>query len=124
VVHSIEATQRLVNNDPTPDELAMWRARPSKEHPLVWTHQSGRRSLVLGATTDYVVGMDRDAGRALLDDLLARSTTPERIYRHEWSVGDMVIWDNRGVLHRAGRYDPSSPRDMHRTTLSGEEVIQ
>jgi alpha-ketoglutarate-dependent taurine dioxygenase len=124
VVHSIEATQRLVNNDPTPDELAMWRARPSKEHPLVWTHRSGRRSLVLGATTDYVVGMDRDAGRALLDDLLARSTTPERIYRHEWSVGDMVIWDNRGVLHRAGRYDPSSPRDMHRTTLSGEEVIQ
>ena len=67
----------------------------------MWTHASGRRSLVLGATTDHVVGMDRDEGRALLDDLLARSTTPERVYRHEWPVGDMVIWDNRGVLHRA-----------------------
>ncbi len=117
MVHTIEASQRLFNDDPSPEELALWRQRPSKEHPLVWTHQSGRRSLVLGATADHMVGMDCDEGRALLDDLLARSTTPERIYRHDWSVGDMVIWDNRGVLHRAGRYDPTSPRDMHRTTL-------
>src|SRR4051812_37555785 len=56
VVHSLEATQRLVNPDPTPEELAIWRSRPSKEHPLVWTHGSGRRSLVLGATTERVVG--------------------------------------------------------------------
>ncbi len=124
VVHTIEASQRLVNKDPSPEELAIWRSRPSKEHPLVWTHQSGRRSLVLGATASHVVGMDRDEGRALLDDLLARSTTPERIYRHEWAVGDLVIWDNRGVLHRACPYDAASPRDMHRTTLHGNEPIQ
>jgi len=71
-----------------------------------------------------VVGLDRDEGRALLDDLLARSTTPEQIYRHQWAVGDLVIWDNRGVLHRACRYDAASPRDMHRTTLHGDEPIQ
>jgi alpha-ketoglutarate-dependent taurine dioxygenase len=124
VVHTIEASQRLVNDDPSPEELAVWRARPAKEHPLVWTHQSGRRSLVLGATADYVVGMELDEGRALLADLLARSTTEDRVYRHEWSLGDMVIWDNRGVLHRACRYDPTSPRDMHRTTLHGNEPIQ
>ena len=124
VVHTIEASQRLVNDDPSPDELALWRSRPSKEHPLVWTHQSGRRSLVLGATASHVAGMDPEESRALLADLLARSTTPDRIYRHEWSVGDMVIWDNRGVLHRACRYDPNSARDMHRTTLHGDEPIQ
>jgi alpha-ketoglutarate-dependent taurine dioxygenase len=124
VVHTIEASQRLVNRDPSPQEVAIWRSRPSKEHPLVWTHQSGRRSLVLGATASHVVGLDRDEGRALLDDLLARSTTPERIYRHQWEVGDLVIWDNRGVLHRACRYDAASPRDMHRTTLHGDEPIQ
>jgi alpha-ketoglutarate-dependent taurine dioxygenase len=124
VVHTIEASQRLVNDDPSPEELAVWRARPAKEHPLVWTHQSGRRSLVLGATADYVVGMELDEGRALLADLLARSTTEDRVYRHQWSLGDMVIWDNRGVLHRACRYDPTSPRDMHRTTLHGNEAIQ
>ncbi len=66
VVHTIEASQRLFNDDPSPEELAMWRSRPSKEHPLVWTHQSGRRSLVLGATASHVVGMDPDESRALL----------------------------------------------------------
>jgi len=124
VVHTFEAAQRLVNDDPSEEELAMWRQRPSKEHPLVWRHRSGRHSLVLGATTDHVVGMDRDEGRALLDDLLARSTTPDLVYRHEWTLGDVVIWDNRGVLHRACRYDPNSPRDMHRTTFAGDEAIQ
>src|SRR5262245_23126518 len=124
VVHSFEAAQRLTNDDPSPEELAWWRRRPAKEHPLVWRHRSGRRSLVLGATADHVAGMDLDEGRALLADLLARSTTSDRVYRHEWAVGDMVIWDNRGVLHRACRYDPTSPRDMHRTTLAGDEAIQ
>jgi alpha-ketoglutarate-dependent taurine dioxygenase len=124
VVHTIEASQRLVNKDPSPEELAIWRSRPSKEHPLVWTHESGRRSLVLGATASHVVGLDFDEGRALLDDLLERSTTPERVYRHQWEVGDLVIWDNRGVLHRACPYDAASPRDMHRTTLHGNEPIQ
>lgn len=123
VVHTFEAAQRLVNNDPSPEELERWRKRPAKEHPLVWTHRNGRRSLVLGATTDHVVGMERDEGRALLDELLERSTPPEDVYRHEWAVGDLVIWDNRGVLHRACPYEPDSPRDMHRTTLHGDEAI-
>jgi alpha-ketoglutarate-dependent taurine dioxygenase len=124
VVHTIEATQRLVNSNPTPEEVAMWRRRPAKEHPLVWTHRSGRRSLVLGATTERVVGMELDESRVFLDGLLARATRPERVYRHRWSVGDLVIWDNRGVLHRASRYDSTSPRDMHRTTLHGDEPIR
>jgi len=124
VVHTIEASQRLFNDDPTEQEVAAWRKRPAKEHPLVWRHRSGRKSLVLGATTDHVVGMAAGEGRALLDDLLDRATTPDRVYRHEWRVGDVVIWDNRGVLHRALPYDPASPRDMHRTTFAGDEPIR
>lgn len=124
VVHTIEASQRLLNKSPSPEEVALWRKRPAKEHPLVWQHRSGRRSLVLGATTDHVVGMGPDEGRALLDELLERATTPEHLYRHEWQLGDVVIWDNRGVLHRAIPYDPTSPRDMHRTTFAGDEPIQ
>lgn len=122
VVHSLHAAAELA--DAGSDMLAMAKHRPAKEHPLVWTHRSGRRSLVLGATTDHVVGMDADAGRAWLDDLLERSTQPDRVYRHEWEVGDLVIWDNRGVLHRALPYDAASARDMHRTTLYGDEAIQ
>jgi len=124
VVHSFEAAQRLVNPNPSPEELAKWQSGPSKEHPLVWHHQSGRCSLVLGATASHVVGMDIEEGRALLGDLLDRATKPDRVFRHSWTVGDMVIWDNRGVMHRALPYDTSSPRDMHRTTLHGDEPIQ
>jgi alpha-ketoglutarate-dependent taurine dioxygenase len=68
--------------------------------------------------------MDLDEGRALLEELLARATVRDKVYSHSWSVGDTVIWDNRGVLHRAARYDPSSPREMLRTTVIGDEPIQ
>ncbi len=124
VVHSLEASQRRINPDPSPELVATWRARPTHEHPLVWTHRSGRRSLVLGASADYVVGMDLDEGRALLAELLDRATQPPLVYRHTWAVGDTVIWDNNGVLHRAAPYDPDSPREMLRTTVRGDEPIQ
>jgi alpha-ketoglutarate-dependent taurine dioxygenase len=101
VVHSLEASQRRVTPDPSPEELARWRARPTHEHPLVWTHRS-----------------------ALLADLLERATCADKVYSHKWTVGDTVIWDNRGVLHRAAPYDPSSPREMLRTTVLGDEPIQ
>ncbi len=123
VVHSIEAAQRRLEPDPSPEQVAQWRTRPAKEQPLVWRHRSGRRSVVLGPTADHVVGMEPEEGRALLEDVLAKATTPDRVYRHVWRVGDLVIWDNRGVLHRALPYDPASPRDMHRTTLHGDEAI-
>jgi alpha-ketoglutarate-dependent taurine dioxygenase len=124
VVHSLEASQRLVTPDPTPDQVARWRRGGEKVHPLVWKHGSGRRSLVIGATTSHVVGMSPEEGRKLLDQLLDRATASELVYRHEWEVGDTVIWDNRGVLHRAVPYDPTSPREMLRTTLLGDEPIQ
>jgi alpha-ketoglutarate-dependent taurine dioxygenase len=124
VLHSFEASQRLVHPDPSAEELARWREKPDKEHPLVWRHRSGRRSLVIGVTADHVVGMDHDEGRALLRSLLARATTADRVYRHEWAVGDLVIWDNTGVMHRVTPYDASSAREMHRTTMSGDEAIQ
>ncbi|KUH96992.1 taurine catabolism dioxygenase TauD [Mycolicibacterium acapulense] len=124
VVHSLEASQRRVTPDPSPELVAKWRSRPTHEHPLVWTHRSGRKSLVLGASADYVVGMDVDEGRALLAELLDRATQPQLVYSHRWSVGDTVIWDNNGVLHRAAPYDPNSPREMLRTTVLGDEPIE
>lgn len=79
---------------------------------------------MLGASADYVVGVDLEHGRALLDELLVRATLPDRVYSHSWSVGDTVIWDNQGVLHRAAPYDPDSQREMLRTTVLGDEPIQ
>jgi alpha-ketoglutarate-dependent taurine dioxygenase len=123
VWHSQEAAQRDGDPNPTPELVAEWRAK-SREHPLVWTHRSGRRSLVIGHSADYVVGMDVEEGRALLDDLNRRATTPDRVYRHTWGAGDTVLWDNRGVVHRVTPYDATSRREMHRTTLAGDEPIE
>jgi alpha-ketoglutarate-dependent taurine dioxygenase len=124
VVHSFLAAQKLSHPNASDSDIEFWSKRPPKTHPLVWRHANGRKSLVLGATTDHVEGMDVDEGKAYLAELLDRSTVPERVYRHEWAVGDLVIWDNRGVLHRATRYDPTSARDMHRTTIAGNEAVQ
>jgi alpha-ketoglutarate-dependent taurine dioxygenase len=124
VIHSLEASQRRRTPNPTAEQLARWRSRRTHEHPLVWTHGSGRKSMVLGASADYIVGMDIDQGRALLADLLDRAAEPSKVYSHRWSIGDTVIWDNRGVLHRAAPYDLDSPREMLRTTVLGDEPIQ
>lgn len=124
VVHTLEASQSKAFPD-APDRLvAAWRTRAPKVHPLVWTHRDGRRSLVVGVSADHVVGMDPDESRALLDDLLDRATRPEAVYRHEWSVGDTVIWDNRGLVHRATPYEASSSREMLRTVILGDEPIR
>ncbi|CAO5191948.1 Taurine catabolism dioxygenase TauD/TfdA [Frankia sp. AiPs1] len=124
VVHSMEYSQRHVVTDPTPEQLERWRQRPSSVHPLVWTHRDGRRSLVIGVSAGRVVGTDPDSGSALLADLLDHATAPGRVYRHEWQVGDTVIWDNTGLVHRATPYPRHSPREMLRTAVFGTEPIQ
>ncbi len=124
VLHSLEASQRLVYTDPTPEQVQGWRSRPTSVHPLVWTHDSGRKSLLISAHADHVVDMDPDESGALLDELMDRATRDEVVYSHHWSVGDTVIWDNTGVMHRATPYDAGSPREMLRTTIFGREHIR
>jgi alpha-ketoglutarate-dependent taurine dioxygenase len=89
----------------------------------VWKHQSGRRSLVIGATAAYVVGMDPPESMDLLVRLRDWATQPQFVYRHDWQLGDIVMWDNTGTLHRALPYDADSGRLLHRTMLQGEEPI-
>jgi alpha-ketoglutarate-dependent taurine dioxygenase len=122
VVHSFEAAQRRFVHDPTEREVAGWRTVPSRESSLVWQRRDGRRSLVIGATADHIIGMEPDESRALLDELLAWTTQERFCYTHEWQVNDVVIWDNTGILHRALPYDPSSERTLHRTTIAGDEA--
>jgi alpha-ketoglutarate-dependent taurine dioxygenase len=120
VVHSPMRIQ-LMYGERTEEQIAFLRSQ-EREHPLVWTHDDGRKSLVLGSTADHVVGMDEAAGRALLDGLLDRATRPDRVYRHVWAEGDTVMWNNPGALHRRLPYDPASHRRMHRTTLVGKPI--
>jgi alpha-ketoglutarate-dependent taurine dioxygenase len=124
VVHSFAASQSLVYPDPSPKERAAWDKVPSREHPLVWTRRSGRKSLLIGATAGEVVGRPAEEGRALLDRLLELATGPRFTIRHRWRPGDLVIWDNTGMLHRAQPYGENSSRLMHRTSLAGEEEVR
>jgi alpha-ketoglutarate-dependent taurine dioxygenase len=94
-----------------------------KVHNLVWTHENGRKSLVIGCHASYVVGMEVGEGRKLIRELIEWTTQPRFVYRHHWDVGDLLIWDNTGVLHRAEPYSLESGRVMHHTTLLGEEAF-
>ena len=121
VVHALEATQRYVYPEPTFEMLQGWQRYADNELPLVWKHRSGRKSLVIGSTASHVVGMDRRASAALLCRLREWATQPQFVYRHKWTIGDLVIWDNTGTMHRALAYPLDSGRMMHRTKLQGEE---
>lgn len=123
VVHTFAHAQSLAN--PTADDALrrQWDRVPPQTHPLVWTRASGRKSLLLGATADRVVGWSAERSRELLDELLAWSTRPEFVVRQTWHKGDLVIWDNTGMLHRAMPFEPSSVRLLHRTTLAGEAPV-
>jgi alpha-ketoglutarate-dependent taurine dioxygenase len=123
VVHSFAHAQSLANQDATEERCQSWDRVPVRVHPLVWTRSNGRRSLLLGATAAEVVGWPASKGRALLDRLLDWSTQPQFTLRHKWREGDLVMWDNTGMLHRALPFEPTSVRLMHRTTLVGDDPV-
>ena len=123
VEHSFAAAQAKVRPDATEAERAGWDRLAPRVHPLVWTRRNGRRSLLLGATTARVIGLSDEEGSALLTHLLDFATQPQFTLRHRWEKGDLVLFDNTGMLHRAMPFEPTSPRLMHRTTLVGEEVV-
>jgi len=123
VVHSFAVSMARADIERTPETDAHWASIPDQTHALVWTHQSGRKSLVIGCHASHIEGMDRAESDALLQELLDWTTQDRFTYCHKWTVGDMLIWDNTGVLHRATPYDLGSGRMMHRTTLLGEEAF-
>lgn len=121
VMHSAWNTLFYFEPEPDIEHLQRMMRIGDKELPLVWTHQSGRKSLVLGCTARHVVDMDYRRSAELLVRLRDWATQPEFVYRHQWSVGDLVIWDNTGTMHRAMPYNPDSGRLLTRTKLEGEE---
>lgn len=123
VVHSFETSMTAAGIEKNADNAAYWNSIPVQTHNLVWTHGSGRKSLVIGCHASHVEGMDQEEGRALLRELIQWTTQPRFVYRHEWTPGDMLIWDNTGVLHRVEPYPVDCGREMHRTSLVGEEAF-
>ena len=99
----------------TPEDLAKY---PAVEWPVVRIHPgSQRKTLFIGAHVTHVLGWPVPEGRLLLSDLLERATQRQFVYRHTWRPGDLVIWDNRAVLHRGRRYDLTKRRELRRSTV-------
>jgi alpha-ketoglutarate-dependent 2,4-dichlorophenoxyacetate dioxygenase len=117
VVHSILYSRSTIARglfDPEHE-----RGLPPVRQALVRANPvNGRKAIYLGSHAWYVEGMPYDESRRLLDDLLAHTTRPECVYQHRWRQWDLVMWDNRAVLHRGRPWDAG--RVMRRTTLAGE----
>ncbi len=120
-VHALAGAQRSVEPEPSLHTFQQWQQVRGNTLPLVWKHRSGRKSLVLGNTAVGVIGMDPLESLELLVSLRDWATQERFCYRHRWQVGDCVMWDNTGTLHRALPYDPASGRLLTRTKLAGEE---
>ena len=90
-------------------------------HPIVQRHPAtGRSALFVGRHARSIVGIDADEGRHLIDALREQACRPPRVFTHRWSAGDVVVWDNRCVLHRGRPWDMAQPRVMRRLTIAGD----
>jgi len=118
VVHSFGFSRSLI--DPGIG-TEVGREYPPVRHALVRANPAnGRKAVYVGSHAWFVEGMSIDDSRILIARLLEITTRPDRVYRHTWSVGDLVMWDNRCVLHRGRPWDSARyQRVMHRTTVAG-----
>ena len=112
---AFHSRMQLGDQQYTPDDLAKY---PTVEWPIVRTHPgSQRKTLFIGAHATRVLDWPVPEGRLLLADLLEHATQRQFVYRHTWCPGDLVIWDNRAVLHRGRRYDLTQRRELRRSTV-------
>lgn len=120
LVHSW--AQSRINSGSRPPTEQELREAPPVAHPLVRTHpETGRKALYIGNHSSHIEDMAADDSAELLSDLLVHTTRPEVVYRHKWREGDLVMWDNRCLLHCASsEFDMENERRvLHRTVLSG-----
>ncbi len=119
-IHSWKTSRTKSNSRPATE--AELRERPPVDHPVVRTHPDTReKALYIGNHAGTIAGMDEAEGAALLDELLAHATQPQFIYTHHWRSGDLILWDNRCLLHRAvANYAMGTHRRvLHRTVVRG-----
>ena len=110
-------TRILLGDDAYTDEQKSMM--PPAVWPIVDTHSgSGRKVLFVGVHARQIIGLSTPQSRLLLSDLLEHATQRERVYVHEWQVGDLVMWDNRATVHRGRRFDLSERRELRRTTVN------
>lgn len=120
-VHNLDFSRtRRHGEDPMTD--AQRRQVPPVDHPIIRTHsETGRKCVFLGDHAEYILGMDYETGRALIEEVNAMVIHADLTYEHQWQAGQMLAWDNRCLQHRATDYDPARQRRViRRCTVLGE----
>ncbi len=98
---------------------------PEPLRPLVKVHpETGRKSLLIGRHAHNIPGMNADESERFLQELVDFACRPPRIYHHEWTTGDVVVWDNRCLLHQATPWDMSEPRVMWHSRIAGDPASE
>jgi len=119
--HSLYASQARLGYVVETGSAYGYHDKGAPLRPLIKTHPvTGRKVLYIGRHAYRIPGMADEDARALLDDLIERSCQEPRVYTHTWKVGDLMIWDNRCVLHRARPYDFGEPRTLQGTRIAGD----
>ena len=120
-VHNLDFS-RTRRHGEDPMNEAQRRETPPVDHPVVRTHpETGRKCLYLGDHAESIVGMPYAEGRALIEDLNALAVHRDLTYEHRWTPKELIVWDNRCVMHRATPYDPATQgRVVRRCTVLGE----
>ena len=123
-VHNLDFSRtRRHGEDPMTDEQR--RAKPPVDQPIVRTHpETGRKCIYLGDHAESIVGMPYAEGRALIEELNALAVHADLTYEHRWKPRELILWDNRCVMHRATAYDPATQgRVIRRCTVLGEVPV-
>jgi alpha-ketoglutarate-dependent taurine dioxygenase len=123
--HSYYYSQARIGHDVEPGSGYGFHTEGAPLRPLVKVHpETGRPALYIGRHACAIPGMDAEESEALLDRLLAEAVQPPRTYEHRWQRGDVVVWDNRALLHRARPHDHSQARRMRHTRVAGDAATE
>ena len=128
--HSLHYSQAKIGYAPKPNDDGLYadygmNVKEPPLRPLVKVHaETGRTMLAVGRHAYGVPGLAAEEAENLLVGLIAFAAQAPRIYHHRWTPGDVVVWDNRALMHRARPWDMTKPRVMHHSRIAGDPVAE
>ena len=119
--HSLYRSQAKIGFVHKTDHLYGFHTKGTPLRPMMKQHpETGRKAIYAGRHAYGIPGMGEEESERFLAELMDFACQPPRIYSHRWQVGDLVVWDNRCIMHRAAPYDTNHPRVLQSSRVSGD----
>ncbi|MEM7018533.1 MAG: TauD/TfdA family dioxygenase [Pseudomonadota bacterium] len=123
--HSLYYSQYRAGFTHTTDNVYGLHDKGAPLRAVIKTHpETGRKSIYTGRHAYGIQGMDPEESRKFLDELMENSCQAPRVYSHNWTVGDLIVWDNRCVMHRARPFNPNHARELRASRISGDPATE